>query len=76
MDCPMTFKLNKDKSVAVAVDYYWQPIDENTPRGVKIQMLGAGGVAAYGQWNGKKDFWTHWAPLPRTRHEGTHNQGK
>ena len=62
---PMNYKLNKDASVAVATDYYWIPIDENTPRGVKLQLLGIGGVAVYGSWDGRSRFWTHWAPLPK-----------
>lgn len=62
-----TYKLNKDASVAVATDYYWEKIDANTPRGVKLQLLGIGGVAAYGQYDGKNRFWTHWAPLPKRR---------
>ena len=63
----MSFKLSKDGSVAVATDYYWQPIDADTPRGVKLQLLGAGGVAVHGMWDGKNKFWTHWAPLPKVR---------
>jgi hypothetical protein len=65
----MSFKLNNTKSVAVASDYFWEPINESTPRGVKIQLLGKGGVASYGTWNGKDTFYTHWAPLPRRRPE-------
>jgi hypothetical protein len=59
------FKLNKDASVAVANDYFWQKINPDTPRGVKLQLLGIGGVAAYGHWDGKNRYWTHWAPCPR-----------
>ena len=61
----MTHTLNTDKTAAVAVDYYWLPINKDTPRGVKIQLLGLGGVAAYGVWDGKSRFWSHWAPLPK-----------
>jgi hypothetical protein len=61
----MTHTISNDKNVAVATDYYWLPIDKDTPRGVKIQLLGKGGVAAYGIWNGKDTFYTHWAPLPK-----------
>jgi len=61
----MTYTLNKDKTVAVAIDYYWLPISKDTPRGVKLQLLGIGGVAVYGEWDGKSRFWTHWAPLPK-----------
>jgi hypothetical protein len=59
------FELSKDQSVAVATDYFWKRIDDDTPHGVKLQLLGIGGVAAYGQWDGKNRFWTHYAPLPR-----------
>lgn len=65
----MTYKLSKDQSVAVATDYFWEPVGPNTPRGVKLQLLGKGGVATYGTWNGKDTFYTHWAPLPRRRPE-------
>ena len=65
----MTHKLNTDKTVAVAEGYYWMPMDENTPRHVKIQMLSMYGVAMYGTWDGRNTFWTHWAPLPRRRTE-------
>ena len=65
----MTVALNSERNVAVDKTYYWQPIG-TCPRGVKVQLLGAGGVAVYGQFNGKDDFWTHWAPLPVRRKEG------
>lgn len=65
----MTVALNSERNVAVDKAYYWQPI-ATCPRGVKVQLLGAGGVAVYGQFNGKDDFWTHWAPLPVRRKEG------
>lgn len=62
------YLLNRDQTVAVANPTsgpYWIPIGTDTPMGVKLQLLGKGGVAAYGLWNGKETFWTHWAPLPR-----------
>lgn len=61
----MNHKMNQDKTVAVATDYYWIPIGADTPRGVKLQLLSIGGVATYGNLRtGDKSF-THWAPLPR-----------
>jgi len=66
----MTHTLNTDKTVAVALDYYWQPISHDTPRGVKLQLLGKGGVAAYGIYHGDK-FYTHWAPLPKIPKENS-----
>jgi hypothetical protein len=61
----MTHTINKDQTVAVAIDYYWLPINMDTPRGVKIQLLGIGGVAAYGIYDGKNKFWRAWAPMPK-----------
>jgi hypothetical protein len=62
----MTHTINSTGTAAVATDYYWIPIDANTPRGVKLQLLGNGGVAAYGNYQGAP-FWSHWAPLPKRR---------
>lgn len=59
-------KLNSTGSVAVATDVFWNRDMASCPRGVKVQLLGAGGVAAYGVYNGDK-FWTDWAPVPRRR---------
>jgi hypothetical protein len=59
----MTVEINSANTVAVDREYYWQPMD-TCPRGVKVQLLGAGGVAVYGQYHGKDPWWTHWAPLP------------
>lgn len=54
----------KDNAVAVDHEYFWRPIDANTPRGVKLQLLNGGGVAVYSSWDGKDSFWRGWAPLP------------
>lgn len=61
----MTHKINSDRTVAVATDYFWIPIGKDTPRGVKLQLLGEGGIAVYGIYTGGAAFWTHWAPLPK-----------
>ena len=58
--------INSTHTAAVATDYYWIPIDENTPRGVKLQLLGQGGVAQYSNYHGDA-FWSHWAPLPKRK---------
>lgn len=61
-------RISKDGSTAIDPDYYWRPIDANTPRGVKLQLLTEGGIAIYGQINGKgDDGLTDWAPLPKRR---------
>jgi len=64
----VTHTINATHTAAVATDYYWIPIDGNTPRGVKLQLLGNGGVAAYGNYQGAP-FWSHWAPLPKREAE-------
>ena len=64
-----THTLNSTKTVAVATDVYWMPIDKDTPRSAKLQLLSIGGVAQYGTLSGDVSFYTHWAPLPRKRNE-------
>jgi hypothetical protein len=65
-------KPNTDNTVAVSTTVYWLPIDANTPRGQKLQLLGKGGVAVYGIYNGDA-FWTHWQALPRRREDQRYN---
>ena len=60
----MNHTLNAEHTVAVAIDYCWQPI-ETCPHSVKVQLLGKGGVASYGTYHGKDTFWVMWAPLPK-----------
>lgn len=65
----MSHKLTADGTVAVAVDYFWQPMS-TCPRGCKVQLLGAGGVATYGNYIHNDGFWQGWAPLPRKQPQG------
>lgn len=51
-----THKLNSTKTVAVSTETYWLPIDDDTPRSVKLQLLSKGGVAQYGILNGDITF--------------------
>jgi len=60
------YTINTAGTVAVSATQYWEDMD-TCPRGVKVQLLGKGGVATYGLWDGKNTFWTHWAPVPRRR---------
>jgi hypothetical protein len=60
------FKLNTAGTAAVSTTQYWEDMS-SCPRGVKVQLLGAGGVAAYGMWDGKNKFWEGWAPVPKRR---------
>ena len=57
-------KLNADQTVAVSTEVYFQPM-KDCPIGVKVQLLGPGGVAVYAQWDGKDPQWQGWAALPR-----------
>ena len=62
-----THTLNSTKTVAVATDVYWLPIDADTPRSAKLQLLSIGGVAQYGTLTGDVSFYTHWCPVPKKR---------
>ena len=61
------YKLDSTRTTVVAQDYYWIPIDQDTPTNVKILLLGRSGVATMGHYEHMPgtQFWTHWAPLPR-----------
>lgn len=60
--------VNAAGTVAVSTTQYWEPM-ATCPRGVKVQLLGEGGVAVYGLWDGRNKFWEAWAPMPRRREE-------
>ena len=62
------YKINQVEALAVAEGYYWQPMD-TCPTGVKVQLLGQGGVPQYAIWDGRNKFWVGWAPLPRRSKE-------
>lgn len=59
---------NLDSSQAAAVDhnYHWLPINQQTPRGCKLQLINKeAGVAMYGVLSYTDNFYTHWAALPK-----------
>lgn len=61
----MTYTDSTDKAAAVDREYHWMPIDTNTPRGRKVQLINRNaGVATYGALETDPGWWTHWAPLP------------
>jgi hypothetical protein len=60
-----THTLNSTKTVAVATDVYWMPIDKDTPRSAKLQLLTIGGIATYGNLQADTSFYTHWCPVPK-----------
>lgn len=56
---------NTAGTVAIDRKYHWIPIDANTPRGVKLQLINRrDNVATYGVVYTNNVHWTHWAPLP------------
>tara|TARA_R110002126_G_scaffold54971_7_gene148373 strand:+ start:1244 stop:1429 length:186 start_codon:yes stop_codon:yes gene_type:complete len=57
-----------NEGIAVDHEYFWQSM-QSCPAEVKVQLLNAGGVAVYGTWDGKSNFWQAWAPLPKKRRE-------
>ena len=57
--------INAAKTVAVATDVYWLPI-ETAPRGVKLQLCNKkSGVATYGICAPKELYFDFWSPLPK-----------
>lgn len=63
-DPTMTYRLNTEKSAAVSTDAEFLPMS-TCPRGVKVILLGGGGVATIGQYDGKEPFWKGWHPMLR-----------
>jgi len=64
-----THTISTSHAVAVSTDTYWIPIDKDTPRSVKLQLLSIGGVAQYSVLQADTSFFTHWCPLPKRRYE-------
>ena len=60
----ITVQTTSDGAAVVDTEYFWIPVDKDTPRGAKLQLLGQGGVAIYANYDGDS-FWTHWCPLPK-----------
>lgn len=58
-------EVNSDRTAAVDRNTKWIPIDENTPRGVKLQLISKkNGVALYATYSPSNTFFTHYYPLP------------
>jgi hypothetical protein len=56
---------NANQTVAIDREYHWRPIDADTPRGVKLQLIcKADNVAVYSTLSSTPQRWDHWAPLP------------
>jgi hypothetical protein len=58
-------KQTNDKAAVVDTGVHWLPIDKDTPRGTKLQLINRRyGVAQYGMLTTGDTWYTHWAPLP------------
>ncbi len=61
------WKFSSDRKAAVSLTQEYIYDFSQGPRGVNVILLGAGGVATIGRYDGVPEFWQCWAPLPRTR---------
>lgn len=64
---PNSYKLNSSGTAAVATEVFWNEDMTTCPKGTKVQLLGAGGVAVYSEYHGNDDFWVGWCPVPRRK---------
>jgi hypothetical protein len=60
-----SFHLNTDKTVAVGEHEFYDM--DTCPRGVKVLLLGPGGVATLASYDGHDTQWQGWFPVPRKR---------
>lgn len=68
------WKLNTAQTVAVSdAGVYWQPIDANTPRNVKVQAINrhGSGIAQYAEIRTDERWFDYWSPLPQFKKEST-----
>lgn len=61
--------LNADKTAAVSTDVFWLPIDEHTPRNVKVFAIArsGAGIAQTTELRQDETWYTHWHPVPKFR---------
>lgn len=71
---PSPYRLNTEGTVAVDEHNEWLPMDQ-CPVNVKVQLIGAGGSAVYGEFDGEDKFWRGWAPVPATPEWMKHRVG-
>lgn len=58
------YRISSDGAAAVSTESTFLPMD-SCPISRKVILLGAGGVATVGQYDGRETFWQGWHPLPR-----------
>ena len=68
----MTHHLSSDGAAVVTPQAHWLPIDNKTPRGVKMMLISeAAGVASIGIHLASGTYYTHWHPLPVFQRESS-----
>jgi len=62
----MTHKI-KDNTVAVSTSVYWMPINDDTPRNVKVLAINRkkSGVAIQAEIRNDEEWFDYWHPLPK-----------
>ena len=58
--------LDSTHTTAVDRSNHWRDMD-TCHKAVKVLLLGKGGVATLGTYDGRDTFWQGWAPLPTRR---------
>lgn len=68
-------EVNSRQTAVIDRSMHWRPIDEQTPRGAKLQLIRrADGVAQCGILGRRETHYTHWAPLPSFAPEDDHGR--
>lgn len=63
----MNHHINHDRTAVVAADTFWLPIDDATPRNVKVLAIAreSSGCLSVAEIHTHETWYTHWHPLPR-----------
>lgn len=61
---PDSYRINADRTAAVALDTTWRSDMDRCPRGVRVLLLVADGLPVIGEYRGESHF-TDWHPMPR-----------
>lgn len=66
----MNFRINADKTAAVATSAFFMPINAETPRNVNCVVLTIHGVARMGKIKvGEENQYLGWFPCPKNPHD-------
>jgi len=67
----MNHHITADGRAAVSADTYWLPIDDATPRNVKVLAIAKdlSGILSVAEIHTHETWYTHWHPLPRFKQQ-------